>query len=141
MKNKGKIQDLFQDEELFNQINESDVVFPLFFKNRYNNIYVRYQDENKFEEITISKENESFRGNILFGFNELLHDLKYDLKTWFYLIYRNQVQITEEEYNSVFEKLINGRLEFFSNESECIYIEKELNEQQKNIKHKWRPSY
>lgn len=138
---KGTKRDLFQDEELFNQINEADVQFPLFFKNRYGNVFVRYQDKEKFEEITISKTGESFRGNILFGFNELLYELKYDLKTWFYLIYRNQVQITEQEYEKVYEILINGRSEFFSVEGEFQYIEKELNEQQKNIKNRWKPVY
>lgn len=130
---------LFEDQELFNDINEEDVRFPLFFKNRYNNIFTRYPDKDKFEQITISKANESLRGDILFGFNELIHELHGDLKMWFYLIYRNQVQITVEEYETVFNSVILGREEFFNGET-YQYIER-LPLSDKPCKHKWKSAY
>lgn len=128
---------LFEDQQLFNDIREEDVVFPLFFKNKSETIFTRYNCQEKFEQLTINKPNESFRGNILFGFNELIHDLKGDLKIWFYVTFRNHIKIKEDEYEKVFESIINGRQEFFNGES-MNYIEK-LPLSNKPTKHRWKP--
>lgn len=137
MNKKGKNRDLFEDNELFNEINEHDVSFPLFFKNKSGSIFTQYLDENKFEQITITKDHESFRGCLLFGFNELLHDLKGDLKLWFYLQFKNNILINSNEYEKIFESLMNGREEFFSGNFNK-YIEKPLLKE-KLMKLKWKP--
>lgn len=130
------------DEELFNEIREHDVEFPLFFKNKYNTIYTYYIDIERFEQITINRDNESFRGNILFGYNEMIINLRGDLQTWYYLTFQNQIQIKSDEYEQIFQKIIADREKFLSNENDFKYMRRELLEQQKNVKHKWKsPEY
>lgn len=130
------------DEELFNEIREHDVTFPLFFKNKYNTIYTYYIDIERFEQITINRDNESFRGNILFGYNEMIINLRGDLQAWYYLTFQNQIQIKSDEYEQVFQKIIADREKFLSNENDFKYMRRELLEQQKNVKHKWKsPEY
>lgn len=126
------------DEELFNAIREEDLQFPLFFKNKYNTIYTYYIDVERFEQITINRDNESFRGNILFGYNEMIINLRGDLQTWYYLTFQNQIQIKSDEYEQIFQKIISDREKFLSNENDFKYMRRELLEQQKNVKHKWK---
>lgn len=138
--------DLFSQDELFepkqthDEIVEYDIIFPLYVKNRNETRYTFFKNEKQFEEITISLHNESFRGTLMFGFNEQLHDLKYDTKTWSSTLLRVHEQITQQEYDNIFASLINGREEFFDSSIEAKYIERELNERQQNVKHKWRPA-
>lgn len=129
------------DDTLFNSINEQDIVFPLYYKNRYNTVYCCMQNEEKFEQLTISKKDESFRGCILFGFNEQLVDMQKDIKLWYHAILRTHKLIDGLEYEAVFNAILEGRQEFFMGNS-YNYIEKELPVSQedlnKRIKHKWK---
>lgn len=131
-------RDLFSNDETFDEINENEIAFPIFVKNNSSTCYTWYKNETQFEQITINAQNESFRGSIIFGFNEQLHDLKYDLKIWLFTLLRVHTQIEQHEYDEIFAKLIRGREEFFDDSIETKYIERELTTRQKNIKHKWK---
>lgn len=130
------IDDTKQNEEVVD--NEIVYTFPIYVRDNTSTRFTFYKNEKQFEEITISKHNESFRGSLLFGFNEQLHDFKYDTKLFIDALLRAHVLIEQNEYDEMFARLINGREEFFNNEIESQYIERELSEKQKTIKHKWR---
>lgn len=152
MNKRKKIElDLFSDETDFKQVDEFEqqkideifekeveLNFPIFFKNKDETQYTWYKDSEKFEQITINKNDESFRGSILFGYNEQIFLLKGDLTLFFKTISKNQIQITQQEYDNVFEIIINGRTEFFSDDEKYKYIEK-LPLTDNKIKHKWKP--
>lgn len=126
------------DRELLYHISEADVKFPLFFKSKNGTQYTMYQNEEKYEMISINKANESFSGCILFGFNERVKILNGDLRAWIFVHFRNQIKIEAEEYERVFEKVINSRQEFFTTDN-YKYIEKVVEWGNQKPKHKWKP--
>lgn len=133
-------RDLFSEDETFNEIDETSITFPIYVKSYDETRYIWYKNERQYEEISINKTNESFAGALMFGFNEhLINFCGGDLKIWIHTLLRVHTQIDEQEYNTIFERLINGRLDFFSDEIHSQYIERELSERQKTIKHKWKP--
>jgi len=136
---KEKTQKLFTEDE---PIVVNEIVFPLYYKNKISTIYTCLKTEDKFEQLTISPDGLSFRGDILFGFNEQLKSIKGDIQLLYNSIVNNQVLIDQTEYESVFNQLIQGRDEFFT-ESKYKYIEpiQDLTQEQlsKYIKHKWKP--
>lgn len=125
------------DEELFNQITEEDVQFPLFFRNKDETIFIKYYDGYKFEQISISKKEESFRGNLLFGFDNQVKELAGDLRMWFYVNFRTYIKITEEEFEKAFDFIMKGREEFFTRDTYKYIEPKPLTD--KPIKHRWKP--
>lgn len=136
IKNKQQV-DLF-DPVLYESIKEDEIKFPLFFKNKSNTIYTCYFDVERFEQISITQENEPYLCSIIFGFNGQMIQCKGDLKSYFYILYRNQIEIHAEEYEEVFKKTISNRNNFF-NTNDYQYLQRELTDRQKNIKHKWKP--
>lgn len=118
-----------------------EITFPLYYKNDKGDTYTCLQNEEKFEQITISKEGESFRGSLLFGFNEQFKLYK-DINLMYDCIVKTNIIITQEDYETVFNATLQGRQEFFSEEN-YQYIEKvhPLNQEQLNkyIKHRWKP--
>lgn len=137
MAKKNKIQ----VDTLFDSIKEEDIQFPIYYANKSRTIYTCLKDEEKFEQLTLSQGNESFRGSILFGYNELHLSFIKDKKIAYHSIIRVHDLITEKEYEDIFNSIIQGREEFF-NESKYEYIDKihPLTQDQLNkyIKHKWR---
>lgn len=129
----------------FPSIDETQIVFPLYYKNRRGNMYTCLQTEEKFEQLTISEEGNSFRFSIIGGFNEQMKLYQSDVKLMVHAILRMNVVIEAEEYDNVFNSILQGRAEFFTNtqDEEYQYIEQihPLNQDQLNkyIKHKWKP--
>lgn len=132
-------RDLFSEDEAFNKLHESDIVFPFYTKNNRGNIFACYLNEDKFQEITISEDHESFKGNILFGFNEGLKIYKGDVKLWYYCLMRCHKIINQEEYDNVYNALMEGFNEFMSGNSHTyIEVMPDL-DRFKQVKHKWKP--
>lgn len=104
-------------------------------------MYTCLHNTEKFEQLTISKEENSFRGSIIFGFNEQLKLYKGDIKLMYESILRVNTLVDSSEYDSVFNRIIEGRQEFFS-EEKYQYIEPvhPLSQEQINkyIKHRWK---
>lgn len=142
--------DLFSgidDDEKSNieiEINENEFSFPLHVRNNASTTFTCYKNEKQFEQITINSSNESFRGSLLIGFNEQLHDMNYDLKLWLPALLRTHTIITQQQYEDVFNMFISGREEFLTDGAIPQYITRELSERQKTsiAKFKWRaPEY
>lgn len=139
MEKEKKQRDLFAGDEEFNRLHESDIKFPFCTINKKGNIYTCYLNEDKFQEITISQEHESFMGNILFGFNESIKSYKGDLKLWYYCMMRNNTIITQEEYDNVYNILMEGFNEFMSGNSHKYVELLPHKDAHKFIKHRWKP--
>lgn len=137
MKQKQSQVDLFLQEEEFQKIDENEINFPLFFRDKSGNKYLRYDDQEKFEQITISKSGHSFRGSILYGFDETIKQVKGDRKIWYYLLIRNHERIALEDYELFFSNYLELREKFFST-NEIEYSEPVI-ENQPVSKHKWKP--
>lgn len=131
------MRDLFSNDEQFNEIREEEIEFPIFVTNESRTQFTWYKNKYQFEQITLSEDNHSLRGSLLYGFNEHLHSIQYDLKIWIYTLLRVHTIITKQEYDEQFEKMINNRTDFFDDAIETKYIEIELNERQRNVKHKY----
>lgn len=131
------MRDLFSNDEQFNEIREEEIEFPIFVTNESRTQFTWYKNKHQFEQINLSEDNKSLRGSLLYGFNEHLHSIGYDLKIWIYTLTRVHTIIEKQDYDSQFEKFILNREEFFSDEIAIQYIEQELNERQKNVKHKY----
>jgi len=133
------MNDLFSSEKLFDENIEQEIEidFPIYVRNNSSTRFTWYKNEQQFEEITINADGESFRGCLMFGFNETMHAFK-DKKLFIDTLFRVHVAIEQSEYDAIFEKLINGRTDFFDDAIESQYIERELSERQKNVKHKWK---
>lgn len=122
-----------------------EISFPIYYRNKIGTIYTCLFSEEKMEQITINKPEESFRGSILFGFNEQWVAYK-DINLMFDILIRNSVVITSDQYDTVYNRVIQGRSEFFGETPQTedySYIEPihpQTDEQlAKNIKHKWKP--
>jgi len=129
-----------ENNKLFDSIKEDEISFPIYYKNRRGNMYTCLLNEDKFEQLTTSTDGESFRGSILFGFNEQFKLYK-DIKLMYHSIIRMNSIITPDEYDTIFNAIQQGRQEFFS-EDKYEYIEPvhQLTQDQLNkyIKHKWK---
>lgn len=130
-------RDLFSSDEVFNEIKEEEIEFPIFVTNESRTQFTWYKNKYQFEQITLSQDDKSLRGSLLYGFNEHLHSIQYDLKIWIYTLLRVHTIITKEEYDEKFSLMITNRTDFFDDAIETKYIEIELNERQRNVKHKY----
>lgn len=131
--------DLFSEpeqEQKHLEINEHEITFPIYVKNRTSTRFTWYKNETQFEEITINAHNEPVIGNLMFGFNEQLI-LLCDKKTWLNSVLIAHEIIEQDEYDSQFAKLINKRTDFFDDAIENKYTMPKLTERQQNIKHKY----
>lgn len=125
-----------KEEKLFNLIKEEEIEFPLFFKNKSEDIFTLYFDYERFEQISVRKG--QFLSCIVWGFNEQIRQCKGDIKIFLYCLYKNQIEIQAEEYEEVFNRTLEERKKFFST-TDYKYQQRELSESQKNVKHKWKP--
>lgn len=130
-------RDLFSNDEVFNEIVEDEITFPIFVCNESRTQFTWYKNKYQFEQINLSEDNKSLRGSLLYGFNEHLHSIQYDLKIFIFTLLRVHTIITKEEYDSQFAKLITNREIFFEDSIVNEYVEHELSDRQMNVKHKY----
>lgn len=134
---KSAKRDLFSTDDEFNEIKEEEITFPIYVRNSSYTQFTCYKNKYQFEQITLSADNYSLRGSLLYGFNEHLHSIQYDLKIFIFTLLRIHTIITKEEYDTQFATFISNREEFFDESIVPKYIEYELTDKQKNVKHKY----
>lgn len=139
MSKNTKDNELFEQE--LSQIDESEIRFPIYVKSKKGTIYSCYFNDERFEELTISKENESFKGCIHYGFNEQIFSMNKDIKLWYYTLMRAHEIVSSEEYDRIFNMIVEGRTEFFTSDNQqYIEVVHPLNQEQQNkyVKHRWK---
>lgn len=132
-------RDLFVSNELLDleEESEKEINFPLFFKNESETRYIRYDENERFECVTINKKNESIRACLMYGFDETIRQVRGDKKLWYYLLIKNNTKITAEEYEQKFSEFLESRERFFTQIEIDEYVMPVV-ENQPVSKHKWK---